>query len=74
LLGSSRRASTSLTVRGRAWLTPRRSGNIAWISNHCDIILAAAALIVGMVYFRFILVPLSMAWFCTFLLGPIIGA
>eukprot|EP01048_Picozoa_sp_COSAG05_P004891 COSAG05_NODE_277_length_12336_cov_419.763668_9_plen_98_part_00 len=51
---------------------PDSLNDSAWISHLCLLICAFAVLIFGAVYFRFIFVPLAMAWFFTFLLGPIL--
>ncbi len=54
---------------GTTW---RKHANIAWLSCSCLIIIAGAVLVYGFVYFEHILVPLTMGWFLTFLIGPIV--
>lgn len=62
-------ATTKTGFGGTTW---RNHANIAWLSCSCLLIIAAAVLIVGFVYFTYILVPLMMGWFLTFLIGPIV--
>ena len=56
---------------GYAGTTWRHIGNIAWLSNQGIMILTCLAILQSLIYFRFVLVPLVMAYFLTFLLGPI---
>jgi predicted PurR-regulated permease PerM len=51
---------------------PDSLNDSAWIAHLCLIICASAILIVGAAYFHFVLVPLTMAWFFSFLIGPIL--
>ena len=62
-------ADAKVGYGGTTW---RKHANIAWISCTCLIIIASAVMIVATVYFSYILVPLMMAWFLTFLVGPIV--
>jgi hypothetical protein len=57
---------------GYAGTTWRKHANIAWLSCSCLIIIAGAVLVYGFVYFSYILVPLTLGWFLTFLIGPIV--
>ena len=56
---------------GYAGTTWRRQGNVSWLSNQGIMILTCLAILQSLIYFRFVLVPLVMAYFLTFLLGPI---
>ena len=51
---------------------PDSSNQSLWIAHICLIICAVAVFVLGFTYFDFILVPLAMAWFFTFLIGPIV--
>ena len=55
---------------GTTW---RKHANIAWLSCSCLIIIAGAVAVYGFVYFAYILVPLTMGWFLTFLIGSIVN-
>ena len=50
---------------------PNSLNQSAWIAHLCLIICASAIMITGAVYARDIVVPLTLAWFCGFLVGPI---
>ena len=54
---------------GTSW---RKQANTLWILTCCAVIMVTALFIIFTIYFRYILVPLTMAYFLTFVLGPII--
>jgi predicted PurR-regulated permease PerM len=54
---------------GTSW---RSFQNTIWILTQAVTIMCASTIFVGIVYFRFILVPMTMAYFMTFLLGPLV--
>ena len=63
-------ADTPLGAAGtRAW----ERGEILWCANSNCIVIATAVFITGLVEFKFILVPLTLAYFMTFLLVPIMN-
>ena len=49
----------------------RQRGEIAWSLNNCLIISGTCNIIYGMIYFKFILVPVFIAYFLTFLMAPV---
>eukprot|EP01052_Picozoa_sp_SAG31_P033913 SAG31_NODE_3894_length_3774_cov_2.376599_2_plen_332_part_00 len=59
---------TKLGFDGTTW---RSSANITWLMGEGVMILTSLAVLAAVVYFSFILVPLTMAYFLTFLFGPI---
>eukprot|EP01046_Picozoa_sp_COSAG06_P115963 COSAG06_NODE_62915_length_263_cov_1.914634_1_plen_78_part_10 len=46
-------------------------GEVAWSINSCLIISATCNIIYGMIYFQFLLVPLFISYFLTFLMAPL---
>lgn len=64
----ARSHSTKLGYDGTLW---RKHANIAWLTNQGILILTSLGVLFTLIYFRFILVPLTMAYFLTFLLGPV---
>ncbi len=64
----TRSYSTKLGYDGTLW---RKHANIAWLTNQGIMILTFLGILATLIYFRFILVPLTMAYFLTFLLGPV---
>ena len=64
----SRSHNTKLGYDGTTW---RKNANIAWLTNQGIMILTFLGVLATLIYFRFILVPLTMAYFLTFLLGPV---
>jgi Ca2+-binding EF-hand superfamily protein len=46
-------------------------GEIGWSINSCLIISATCNIIYGMIYFKFLLVPLFISYFLTFLMAPL---
>lgn len=63
-----RSRNTKLGYDGTTW---RKHANITWITNQGIMILTVLAFLGALIYFRFILVPMTMAYFLTFLLGPV---
>ena len=63
-----RSRNTKLGYDGTTW---RKHANVAWLTNQGIMILTALAILGALIYFRFILVPMTMAYFLTFLLGPV---
>ena len=63
-----RSRNTKLGYDGTTW---RKHANVAWLTNQGIMILTALAVLGALIYFRFILVPMTMAYFLTFLLGPV---
>lgn len=63
-----RSRTTKLGYDGTTW---RKHANIAWLTSQGVLILTALAILGALIYFRFILVPMTMAYFLTFLLGPV---
>lgn len=61
-------SNTKLGFDGTTW---RKHANITWLGTGGIIVLACLGVLTALIYFRFILVPLTMAYFLTFLLGPI---
>ena len=59
---------TKLGFDGTTW---RPHANISWLTNQGIMILTCLAIVAALVYFSFMLVPLTMAYFLTFLFGPI---
>ena len=59
---------TKLGFDGTKW---RKHANVAWLNTNATIIICGFVILYNLIYFRFILVPLVMAYFLTFLLGPI---
>jgi predicted PurR-regulated permease PerM len=57
-----------LGFAGTSWL---QHASITWMMNAGVMIITTAVMLTGLIYFRFVLVPLSMAYFLTFLLGPL---
>ena len=57
---------------GYAGTTWRPQSNTIWMLTNATIIVCGFITFAAVVYFRFILVPLTMAYFLTFLLGPLI--
>ena len=57
---------------GQLGTTWRPHANIAWMTNTGVMIMAAAVVFGVLIYFRFILVPFAMAYFLTFLIGPLL--
>ena len=53
---------------GTSWLD---HASITWMMNGGVVIITTGVLLSGLIYFRFILVPITMAYFLTFLLGPL---
>jgi predicted PurR-regulated permease PerM len=52
--------------------TTRWTGDqILWCGNNVLIMIAISVVVVGLMYFKFILVPLTTAYFLTFLLSPV---
>jgi predicted PurR-regulated permease PerM len=64
----NRSRSTKLGYDGTTW---RKHANVAWLTSQGVLILTALAILGALIYFRFILVPMTMAYFLTFLLGPV---
>ena len=64
----ARSHGTKLGYDGTSW---RKHANIAWMTNQGILILTALAILGALIHFRFIMVPMTMAYFLTFLLGPI---
>lgn len=60
--------TTKLGYDGTTW---RKAANIAWMTNQGIMILTMLAILTALIYFKFILVPMTMAYFLTFLLGPV---
>jgi len=56
---------------GFAGTTWRKSANIHWLTNNGIMVLTVLAMLQALIYFKFVLVPLVMGYFITFLLGPI---
>lgn len=48
-------------------------GEVAWSINSCLIISAGCNILYGMIYFQFLLVPLFISYFLTFLMAPIMS-
>jgi hypothetical protein len=65
------RALSSKTKLGFDGTTWRKHANISWLGTGGIIVLACLGVLAAVIWFRFILVPLTMAYFMTFLLGPI---
>ena len=63
-----RARNTKLGYDGTTW---RKHANVAWLTSQGVMILTALAILGALIYFRFILVPMTMAYFLTFLLGPV---
>jgi predicted PurR-regulated permease PerM len=63
---------TSLRKVGFGGTTWRTFENTIWLLTQGVMIMVGSTIFVGIVYFRFILVPMTMAYFLTFLIGPII--
>lgn len=57
-----------LGFAGTSWL---QHASITWMMNGGVMIITTSVLMAGLIYFRFVLVPLSMAYFLTFLIGPL---
>ena len=57
-----------LGFAGTSWL---QHASITWMMNAGVMIITSAVMLSGLIYFRFVLVPLAMAYFLTFLLGPL---
>ena len=57
-----------LGYMGTTW---RPHANIAWLTNSAILIIASAVALEILIKFRFVLVPLTMAYFFTFLIGPL---
>jgi len=57
-----------LGFAGTSWL---QHASITWMMNAGVMIITTAVMLTGLIYFRFVLVPLAMAYFLTFLLGPL---
>ena len=55
---------------GTTW---RDIGNLAYLTNCAVVIIACAVVISGVVMFRYVLVPTSMAYFLTFLFDPLVN-
>jgi predicted PurR-regulated permease PerM len=63
-------SETPLGAAGtKAWMR----GEILWCANNNFIVISTGVCIVGLVKFQFILVPLTLAYFMTFLLIPIMN-
>ena len=60
--------SAKLGYDGTTW---RNHANIDWLSSQGVLILMWLSILAAIIYFRFILVPMTMAYFMTFVLGPI---
>lgn len=54
---------------GTTWRTVEDS---TWILTNCGVIGVSSLFMAAVIYFRFMLVPMTMAYFLTFVLGPII--
>jgi predicted PurR-regulated permease PerM len=54
---------------GTTW---RKAEDATWILTNCGVIAVCGLLMSAVIYFRFMLVPMTMAYFLTFVLGPII--
>ena len=63
-----RSRNTKLGYDGTKW---RKHANVTWLTNQGIMILTSLAILAALIYFRFILVPMTMAYFLTFLLGPV---
>ena len=63
-----RSETTKLGYDGTTW---RKHANVQWISANGIMILTTLAILGSLIYFSFILVPMTMAYFLTFLLGPL---
>lgn len=66
------RMQSSLKKVGYGGTSWRRFQNVIWILTQAVVIICGSTIFVGIVYFRFILVPMTMAYFLTYLFGPII--
>ena len=62
------RRRLKLGYMGTTW---RSHANIAWMTNTGVVIMASTVVLGVLIYFRFVLVPLTMAYFLTFLIGPL---
>eukprot|EP01052_Picozoa_sp_SAG31_P044633 SAG31_NODE_7856_length_1582_cov_1.328388_2_plen_214_part_00 len=60
--------NTKLGYDGTSW---RKQANINWLMGEGIMVLTCLAILAAVVYFGFILIPLAMAYFLTFLFGPI---
>ena len=63
---------TSMRKVGYGGTSWRTFQNTIWLMTQAVMIIAGSTIFVGIVWFRFILVPMTMAYFLTFLIGPII--
>jgi predicted PurR-regulated permease PerM len=61
----------ALVKTGFAGTTWRPQANVIWMMNAGVMIMTVSVIIVGIIYFTFILIPLTMAYFFTYVLGPI---
>jgi hypothetical protein len=62
------RRRLKLGFQGTTW---RSHANIAWMSNIGIAVMTSTVILGLLIYFRFVLVPLTMAYFLTFLIGPL---
>lgn len=63
---------TSMRKVGYGGTSWRTFQNTIWLLTQAVMIMCGSTIFVGIVWFRFILVPMTMAYFLTFLVGPII--
>eukprot|EP01043_Picozoa_sp_COSAG02_P069699 COSAG02_NODE_12052_length_1606_cov_2.335103_1_plen_485_part_01 len=63
---------TSMRKVGYGGTSWRTFQNTIWLMTQAVMIMCGSTIFVGIVTFRFILVPMTMAYFLTFLVGPII--
>ncbi len=63
---------TSMRKVGYGGTSWRTFQNTIWLLTQAVMIMCGSTIFVGIVWFRFILVPMTMAYFLTFLIGPII--
>lgn len=61
-------AGTKLGYDGTSW---RKGANIMWMTNQAIMIITVLSILGALIYFKFVLVPMTMAYFLTFLLGPV---
>ncbi len=54
----------------RAW----SRGDIVWAANNAAIVIATGQIVVLIMYFQFILIPLTLAYFFCFLVSPVLNS
>jgi predicted PurR-regulated permease PerM len=60
--------SSKTGYAGTSW---RKQANVIWMMNNGVMIMTFSVILVGLIYFQFILVPMTVAYFFTYVLGPI---